>query len=308
MSSFTFEPAVPGLECIHQGKVRDTFALPGYPELLLAVATDRVSTHNIVHESVIPQKGGVLTGLTVFWMTKVLREINTHLASFRDGIFPYLPYQAYPDDIALRALVIRKLAVIPVEFIFRNYMAGSLWKDYYQKGLPNPYGLELPSGLQLMSPFEHTVFTPTDKSETDDPLNAGETARQYPEAYQLALRVYEAGRAYAAVRGITIIDGKFEVGIDSFGRVCLADECLTPDSCRFVEADTIVVGQEPAWFDKQFLREEAERAWAGGKKAPLTFSPAVIAETTRRYEDIFCRLTGVPPSDFQSKQRFYWDA
>ena len=237
-------------------------------------------------------KGYALTALMVFWMSEELSGIKTHLVAFGNGIFRHIPRQKRPDDLVLRGLVIRRLTMIPVEFIFRSRMAGSLWKDYYQKGLPNPYGLELPSGLQLMSPFEETVFTPTDKSETDDPLNASEVMQRYPDAYRLALKAYETGRAFAAQRGIEIIDGKFEVGIDSSGQVVLGDECLTPDSCRFVRADRIVIGQEPPWLDKQYLREEAERVWAGGKKSPIVFSPAVISETTIRYEDIVDELTG----------------
>lgn len=298
-STFKFKPAVPGLECVHQGKARDTFAIPGHPELLLVVATDRVSTHNVVHKSIIPMKGCALTALTVFWMKSQLPGIKTHLMAFGSGIFKYLPRQKYPDDLFLRALVIRKLDMIPVEFIFRSRMAGSLLKDYYQKGLPNPYGLELPPGLQLMSPFENTVFTPTDKSETDDPLNAIETMMRFTSACQLALKVYEMGRAAALQRGIEIIDGKFEVGVDpENGRVVLGDECLTPDSCRFVRADGIVVGQEPAWLDKQYLRVAAERMWAGGK-VPLDFSPDVITETMRRYEAIVGALTGASLAGFQ---------
>ena len=291
MSDFKFEPAVSGLECVHQGKVRDTFSIPNYPDLLLSVATDRVSTHNIIHESTIPKKGYTLTALTVFWMKEKLPGIRTHLVAYGSDIFNFIHGQESPDDLLLRALVIRKLVMIPVEFVFRSRMAGSLWKDYYQKGLSNPYGLELPPGLQLMSPFEHTVFTPTDKSETDDPLKAAEVAQRYPDAHQLALKAYEMGRAFAAHRGIEIIDGKFEVGIDSAGQVVLADECLTPDSCRFVRDDGIIVGQEPAWLDKQNLREEAERVWAGGKKVPIAFSPDVIRGTTLRYEDIIDQLT-----------------
>ncbi len=293
MSNFKFETAIPGLECVHHGKVRDTFAIPGYPGLLLTVATDRVSTHNIVHNSTILKKGYALTALTVFWMEHHLPGISTHLVASGNWIFKYLPEdQTYPEDLFLRALVIQRLDMTPVEFIFRSRMAGSLWKDYYQKGLPNPYGLELPSGLQLMSPLEHTVFTPTDKSDTDDPLDAAITAELYPEAYQLALQAYERGRVFAAQCGFEIIDGKFEVGIDSFGRVVLGDECLTPDSCRFVRADDIVVGREPAWLDKEYLRKEAERLWAGGQKSPITFDPDIIAETTLRYEDIVDELTG----------------
>lgn len=290
MTDFKFAPAVSGLECIHQGKVRDTFAILNHPDLLLTVATDRVSTHNIVHQSLIPGKGRALVTLTVFWMTEVL-GIRRHLVASGDEIFRFLPRQNYPDDLAQRGLIIQKLTMIPVEFIFRSRMAGSLWKDSYQKGQPNPYGHVLPSGLQLMSPFGQTLFTPTDKSETDEPLNATEVMGRYPEAYQLALRAYRMGRNFAERRGIEIIDGKFEIGIDSSGEMVLADECLTPDSCRFVEAEGVTIGREPSWFDKQFLREEAERVWNGGKKTPISFSPDVIRETMARYEDIVRRLT-----------------
>jgi phosphoribosylaminoimidazole-succinocarboxamide synthase len=290
-----FPSAVPGLVCIHQGKVRDTFEIPGRPDLLLVVATDRVSTHNIVHGSLIPGKGQALTELTVFWMNNIQDidpDIDTHLYAHGDEIYSYIPRQDCPTDLHLRAVIVRRLIMIPFEFIFRSRMAGSLWKDFYQKGQPNPYGLVLPPGLRLMSPFGETVFTPTDKSEMDDPRDANEVMRMYPEAYRLALSVYEKGRKHAAERGIEIIDGKFEVGIDDHGKVILADECLTPDSCRFVEASKIVVGNEPSLLDKQYLREEAELMWAGGKKTPVTFSPAVIEETMRRYSSIVQKLTG----------------
>ncbi len=300
MSHFKYEPAVPGLHCIHQGKVRDTFAIPEYPELLLTVATDRVSTHNIVHESTIPNKGQALTALTVFWMKEQLPGIPTHLVAYGNGIWQYLPRLPIPDDLTLRALVVAKLTMYPVEFIFRNRMAGSLWKDFYQKGQPNPYGLDLPPGLRLMSPFEQTVFTPTDKSETDDPLNGAATVRRYPGAYRLAHQAYELGRQFAAQSGIEIIDGKFEVGFDSMGRVVFGDECLTPDSCRFVESEDITVGRDPAWLDKQYLREEAERIWAGGPKSPIAFSSDIIRETTLRYGRIVERLTGVSLQAFQA--------
>lgn len=298
MNDFDFEPAVPWLNCVHQGKVRDTFEIPGHPHLLLTVATDRVSSHEIIHESIIPHKGYALTALTIFWMSKQLSGINTHLVAHGENIFQYIPRRGDVGDLALRALVIQKLDMIKVEFIPRSRMAGSLWKKYYSKGIPNPYGLELPPGLQLMSPFEETVFTPTEKSATDDPLRSDETEAQFGSAYRLALSAYEIGRKFALERGIEIIDGKFEVGVNSAGQVILADECLTPDSCRFVRANEIIIGSDPAWLDKQYLREEAERIWSGGKKVPLEFSPSVIKETTRRYEEIIERLTGVPLKTF----------
>jgi len=299
MHSFKFPPAVDGLECIHQGKVRDTFAIPGRPDLLLTVATDRISTHNVVHLNTIPLKGQTLTALTVFWMTKLLSGIKTHLVAYGKNIYNYLPAGAYPADLHLRAIIIQMLNMFPVEFIFRSRMAGSLWKDYYSKGLLNPYGLDLPSGLMLMSPFGKTEFTPTDKSETDDPLDSEETAKHYRGAYRLSLEVYEIGRSFAQSRGIEIIDGKFETGTNMSGEAILGDECLTPDACRFVKADEIVVGREPNWLDKEYARHAAEAIWAGGKKIPLTFGPSTRHETTMRYNSIFRTLTGDTLEHFQ---------
>lgn len=300
MSSFTFAPAVFGLPLRHQGKVRDTFEIPGHPEYLLVVATDRVSTHNIVHQSQIPSKGCALTALTVYWMAEILRGIRTHLVSYGRGIYRYLPVGTYPADLHLRAVVVRRLEMLPVEFIFRSRMAGSLWKDFYSRGRPDPYGLELPPGLELMAPFAETIFTPTDKSETDDPLDSIETATHHSDAYFLALEAYENGRGFAFARGIELIDGKFELGTDSQGQLVLGDECLTPDCCRFIHANQAVIGQDPPWLDKQYLRETAERLWAGGPKVPLEFPRASIDGTVARYEEIAQALIGQPLATFQA--------
>lgn len=297
--AFPYPIEIPSLKCVHQGKVRATYAIPNDPDLLLVLATDRISTHNKVHLSTIPNKGYALTALTVCWMDKLLHDISTHLVDYGKGIYDYLPSGDYPADLHLRAIVVRKVDVMPVEFIFRSRMAGSLYKDYYSKGLPNPYGFSLPQGLELMSPFETTIFTPTDKSETDDPINASETIQKYNSAYLIARKAYEQGRTYAASRGIEIIDGKFEVGVNLAGRVILVDECLTPDSCRFVRAGTIVVGQEPSWLDKEHVRREAERIWNGGPKVPLKFSDEVCAETSCIYDEIVRAMTGLSIKGFQ---------
>lgn len=301
-SSLKFVPTVAGLKCVHQGKVRDTFVIPNYPNLLLVVATDRVSTHNVVHESIIPHKGEALTVLTVFWMGEQLKGIDTHLVAWGRNIYHYLSGMVGdpPPDLHLRAIVVEKLTMLPIEFIFRSRMAGSLWKEYYSKGLPNPYGLTLPTGLQLMSPFGEPIFTPTDKSDVDDPLKTTDVMTCHSEACEIARVVYEKGKKFAATKGIAIIDGKFEIGLRRDGHVCLGDECLTPDACRFVRADGITVGQEPAWLDKQYLREEAEREWNGGKKVPLTFSDKVCAETSLRYDEIVSALTGQSLEEYQS--------
>lgn len=305
MNTPTFPSAIPGIEPIHQGKVRDTFAVPGRPDLLLLVATDRISTHNIIHRSTIPGKGIALTALSVFWMEKLRKEylIPTHLRDYGTGIYGYFPKGDCPDDLHRRAIIVGKADVIPIEFIFRERMAGSLWKDFYSKGLPNPYGLILPAGLGLMSPFHAPAFTPTRKSEHDEPVPADETERNYPEASELALTAYDVIHDHAFRKGIEIIDGKEEIGIDRVsGRITLIDECGTPDCCRFIEAGSAVVGEEPRWLDKQFVREEAERAWAGGKKVPLEFTDAVISETSGRYREIVTRLTGVDLDRLISEQ------
>ena len=289
----SFPPAVTCLPLVHQGKVRDTFALPGHPGLLLMVASDRISTHNIVHESTIPRKGEFLTEISVFWMTQVLKETPSHLRAYGEDIYRYLYSDTKVPDLHLRAIVVSKLTMVPVEFIFRDRLAGSLLKSYASSEA-NPYGLVLPRGLSLMSEFpEGTIFTPTDKSETDDPLNSESVLRCYPQAYATAKRAYEKGRTYATGRGIEIIDGKFEVGYFEGGLgvyVTLGDECLTPDSCRFVDANDVAVGKEPSWLDKQYVRDYAESAWAGGKKVPLVLPPEVCEETTRRYQAIRDRL------------------
>jgi len=259
-----------------------------------------VSTHNKVHLTQIPGKGQALTALTVYWMAEILQGIKTHLVAYGRSIYRFLPDGTYPADLHLRAVIVRRLTMFPVEFIFRSRMAGSLWKDYYSKSLPEPYGLELPVGLELMAPFADTMFTPTDKSETDDPLDAITTATHYSDAFFLALQAYEMGREFAFAHGIEIIDGKFELGTDSLGNLVLGDECLTPDSCRFVRSDDIVIGQEPSWLDKQYLREAAEIIWAGGPKTPLEFAPATITETVSRYERIVLALVGRSLIEFQA--------
>lgn len=297
-------PSIPGLPFLHQGKVRETYRIDEYPDLLLVVASDRVSTHNICHESTIPLKGRTLTAMTVFWMRDIFPDVPNHLIAYGRDIYDFLPKSnLYPKDSHLRSIVVRKLYMLLVEFIFRNRMAGSLWKDFYSKGLPNPYGLILPGGLQLMSEFPEAIFTPTDKSETDDPIGSLETMARYPEAYELTHNVYERAREIAARSGIDIIDGKFEVGVTQLGEFVLADECLTPDACRFVESTDIQIGTEPSWLDKQFVREAAERMWAGvpaKERWSLEFDPETVRETTNRYLKVVQRLIGVSLEDYQS--------
>lgn len=308
MTTTKYPPYVPGLSrwLTHQGKIRDTYRTT-IPGALLFVATDRVSTHNVVHLSEVTWKGYVLTALTIFWLIEVMHRFPNHLIAYGRDIYDFLPQGIdYPDDLHLRGIIVKELKTIPIEFIRRERMAGSLWKDYYSKGLPNPYGLNLPEGLQLMSPFEDIIFTPTDKSETDDPLNSRAVELAYREPVRLSREAYEMGWNYALDRGIDIIDTKFEIGIDLYGNVCLADEILTPDSSRFVPTADIKIGQEPPWADKQILREEAERMWkllgaSGKSKPPLTFSEEILGATAVAYQSILGKLTCTSIEKFQDR-------
>ncbi len=283
------------LVCIHQGKVRDTYGLPKYPGLRLIHITDRVSTHNVSHESFIPKKGEVLLAITLFWeqLLQLHKGTFTHTVAFGKRIYDYLPSGTYPSSLPLEAIVVREVQMFPYEFIFRGRMAGSLWKDYYSQGKPNPYGLVLPEGMDLMDEFPQPIFTPTDKSATDDPVRPDQLLGLSRSDSEVLRDIYAFMRAYALKQGIDIIDTKLEAGLFE-GRRTLADEWGTPDSSRFVDANSIATGEEPRWLDKEFLRQEAEAAWkdAGRGKFPLHFSPQAVEETVSRYHEIVERLTG----------------
>lgn len=293
---------IPGLTLVHRGKVRDTYKLDS--RTLLVVATNRLSTHNIVHESIIPGKGEILTALSVFWTREVLGdypEIETHLEAAGSDIYQYLPpsVRARFPKLHHRAVVVRQLEMFPVEFIYRGYLAGSLYDKFYVKGKENPYDIEIPPGLPLMHRFDEVIFTPTDKSETDEPLPAEEVATRFPGAVALAEKVYTLIRAYANQKGIEIVDTKLELGKNGYGETVLADEIVTPDSSRFVELSAIKEGENPPWLDKQLLRDEAEKIWAGGPKRPLAFPSEIVEKSVEKYGKIFSRLTGFTLEEYQ---------
>ncbi len=292
-----------GLDLFGQGKVRDTFTIPHFPDLLFIVATDRLSTHNIVHRSLVPGKGMVLNALSIFWAENVLKDIPNHLVVYGMKIYDYLPGERgdYPEDLHLRAVIVKKLDMIPYEFIWRGRLAGSLYGSFYSKEIKNPYEVFIAKGLDKMSLFEPPVFTPTDKSETDDPVSGIKVSNKHPEAVSFTQDVYSEGKKYALERGIEIIDFKAEVGRDREGKLYLADEWLTPDCCRFVRASAIKVGENPKWMDKELFRVYAVNVWDGGEKYPLDFSPNIVAEGTERYRTIFEILAEQSLETFQKK-------
>lgn len=288
------------------GKSRDTYYLGN--GFLLIVASNRISTNNLVHLSLVPQKGEVLTALTIFWLTEVLSDLPHHLVAYGNKIFDYLPgsHSDYPADLSLRAIIVKRLEVDPREFIFRAYLTGSLWTDYYSKEIENPYGVKLASGLPKMYRFNPPIFTPTEKSETDDPVNSRETIREYTTSYSLAQEAFLRTREYANQLGVEIIDSKFEIGVDASGKRYIADEVATPDSSRFALLNQIVEGEDPPWLDKQIARDAAKLVWGeGGLKVPLKFSPLQVNDLRNAYSDLFKLLVGMKLKEFQRERLGY---
>ncbi len=279
----------PALEHLSSGKVRDIYAV-GEDRLLL-VASDRISTYDVVHPTPIPDKGKVLTGLTAFWLERTGGVCPNHLVSFTD----------VPEEFRGRAMLVERLEMVPVECVVRGYITGSGWKDYQATGAV--CGIELPDGLQESDQLPEPIFTPATKAEVGDHDENVDFDRAaeiigdralLEELRRLSIAIYELGAAHARERGIILADTKFEFGRRADGTVVLGDEVLTPDSSRFWPADGYQPGHGQPSFDKQYVRD-----WASGsgwdKTPPAPALPdEVIARTRELYVDAYERVTGEP--------------
>jgi phosphoribosylaminoimidazole-succinocarboxamide synthase len=282
-----------------RGKVRDTYDLG---ELLLIIATDRISAFDVVLPCGIPNKGLVLNKLSAFWFNQTRDLLSNHLVEMVDDVHcldAYLPARSrftYPSYLAGRSMVVKKARRIPVECVVRGYLAGSAWTEYEQYGAV--CGLPLPKGLKQSQEFPEPLFTPTTKAETghDQPLSMDEMEGLVGEALaeeikQKSLAIYSYARGYAIARGIIIADTKFEFGLDG-DKLILIDELLTPDSSRIWDADLYKVGQSQESYDKQPLRDWlTQSGWNKEPPAPM-LPPEVIEATGKRYEQAYQRLTG----------------
>jgi phosphoribosylaminoimidazole-succinocarboxamide synthase len=277
------------LELLASGKVREIYDLDGD---LLMVASDRISTYDAVHPTPIPDKGKVLTGLSVLWFGLTRDIVPNHFLSATDGV---------PDDMRGRALRVKRLEMLPVECVVRGYITGSGWKDYQATGAV--CGIELPDGLQESDQLPEPIFTPATKAEVGDHDENVDFDRAaeiigdralLEELRRLSIAIYELGAAHARERGIILADTKFEFGRRADGTVVLGDEVLTPDSSRFWPADGYEPGHGQPSFDKQYVRD-----WASGsgwdKTPPAPALPGdVIARTRELYVDAYERVTGEP--------------
>jgi phosphoribosylaminoimidazole-succinocarboxamide synthase len=280
---------VAALNHLSSGKVRDIYAV-GEDRLLL-VASDRISTYDVVHPTPIPDKGKLLTGLTAFWLDRTGEVCPNHLISFTE----------VPQEFRGRAMLVERLDMVPVECVVRGYLTGSGWKDYQSTGAV--CGIELPEGLRESEQLPEPIFTPATKAEVgdhDENVDFDRAAeivgdrRLLEELRRLSIKIYELGAAHARERGIILADTKFEFGRRQDGTIVLGDEVMTPDSSRFWPADGYEPGRGQPSFDKQYVRD-----WAAGsgwdKTPPAPALPDDVIERTRSlYVDAYERITGEP--------------
>ena len=271
---------------VGSGKVRELFELD--EERLLLVASDRISTFDVVLPTEIPDKGRVLTGLSGFWFARTREVVPNHLLGLReDG----------------RSTECRRLEMLPLECVVRGYLAGSGWKDYRATG--SVCGHELPDGLRESDQLPEPIFTPSTKAleghdeNIDREQAAGLVGRErFDEVERVSLELYRLASEHAAKRGILIADTKFELGTDPEGRLVLADEAFTPDSSRFWPADEYEPGQAQPSFDKQFARDYCETlGWDKAYPGP-ELPPEIVDGTRARYVDAFERLTEISFDDY----------
>jgi phosphoribosylaminoimidazole-succinocarboxamide synthase len=271
---------------VASGKVREIYELD--EERLLLVASDRISTFDVVLPTEIPDKGRVLTGLSGFWFARTRDIVPNHLLALRrDG----------------RSTEARRLRMLPIECVVRGYLAGSGWKDYLATGATS--GHSLPTGLCESEQLPEPIFTPATKAQTghDENIDRGRAAELvgedlFAEIEAVAIELYRFASEHAATRGVVIADTKFEFGRDEQGRLVLGDEALTPDSSRFWPADEYEPGRAQASFDKQYVRDYCEGlGWNKAYPGP-ELPDEVVAGTRARYVDAFERLTGITFDDY----------
>jgi phosphoribosylaminoimidazole-succinocarboxamide synthase len=283
------------LPLVAAGKVREMYDVG---DRLLMVATDRISTYDVVHPTPIPDKGAVLTGLSAFWFTLTGAHVPNHVVSVTDGV---------PDDVRGRAMVVRKLKMVPLECVVRGYITGSGWKDYQRDGTVS--GIRLPEGLLESEQLPEPIFTPSTKAEVghDETVDLERAAELVggkdllDELRRRSLALYTRAAEHARERGVILADTKFELGFDADGELRVGDEVLTPDSSRFWPADGYEPGRSQPSFDKQYVRD-----WAAGtgwdKKPPAPPIPdEVVARTREKYVQAYERIAGEPFSAWTAR-------
>ena len=293
MTDALAESRIPSLQLLSRGKVRDLYAIDD--KRLLMVATDRLSAFDVILPTPIPDKGKMLTEISLFWFAQLAHLIPNHLT----GDAPESVVR--PDEISQvsgRALVVKRLRPLPVEAVVRGYLVGSGWKEY--RTSRSICGIDLPDGLKLADRLPEPIFTPSTKAavgEHDENIDFAQTCRllgndMAARVRDASLKLYQTAAELALARGIIIADTKFEFGLDDQNQLHLIDEVLTPDSSRFWPLAQYVPGENPPSFDKQFVRDWLEASgWNKQPPAP-TLPDDIIARTSAKYREAVRILTG----------------
>ncbi|GAA5888597.1 hypothetical protein JCM6882_009012 [Rhodosporidiobolus microsporus] len=309
----------PALKLIARGKVRDIYEVPSRDDALLFVATDRVSAFDVIMKNGIPNKGKLLTQLSLFFFNYLAnapetKHIPNHVLTSSIDEMPQ-EVQQYRDQLEGRAILVKKAQILPVEAIVRGYITGSAWAEYQKSG--TMHEIKLPEGLKESSKFEPALFTPSTKAEVGDKdlnIHPNELAKHLPDPSlakpleEYALALYTTAAAHSLKQGLILADTKFEFGLlpppagspaGTAPTLALVDECLTPDSSRFWPADQWAEGNKMVGFDKQFLREWLKSGGGGfGKKGGgieedgVEIPDDIVQATWGKYEEAYEKLTG----------------
>lgn len=301
MTTPLLETRLDGLGERRRGKVRDVYDLSeaGEAGVLLLVATDRISAYDHVLEPGIPGKGKILTQLSNFWFEELDDVVPHHLLATEPEDFPGAA-RPYADLLRGRAVLVRKTDVVPFECVARGYLAGSGYRGYHEDG--TVCGIELPGGLRRADRLPVPIFTPATKAESGHDENVSFETMADALGHELAsrlrdltLELYERGRERAAEAGLILADTKFEFGKTPDGELILIDEALTPDSSRYWDAEAWTPGEEPASFDKQYVRNWLDASGWDHESEPPELPPDVVRGTLDRYVEAFRRITGRDP-------------
>jgi len=283
-----------GLKLLKRGKVRDIYELD---DKLLIVASDRISAYDVVMDDTIPDKGRILTQMSLFWFDKVSHIVPNHVISSDPSEYPP-PCDQFAEQLKGRSILVRKAEPLAIECIVRGYLAGSGWKEYLEYG--SVCGIRLPAGLKESQELPSPIFTPSTKAEEglhDENISFEKAAEIVgpdlaEKVREISLAIYQYGRDYAIQRGIIIADTKFEFGLCD-GQLLLIDEVLTPDSSRFWPADEYEPGRPQKSFDKQFLRDYLSKIGWTKQPPPPRLPDEIIQKTREKYLEALRRITGI---------------
>jgi len=288
-----FETNLEGVPLFKKGKVRDIYDLG---DSLLIVATDRISAFDVILPTPIPDKGRILTLMTLFWLDYLKDIVENHLITANPDEYPEI-LKPYKELLRERSMLVKKAKVLPVECIVRGYITGSAWKEYKEKG--EVCGIKLPQGLKESEKLPKPIFTPSTKAalgEHDVNITFEEMKKIVGEEVaekikEISLKLYQKASQYAEERGIIIADTKFEFGLYE-GRLILVDEVLTPDSSRFWPKEEYEPGRPQKSFDKQFIRDWLKASGWKERTPPPPIPEEIVLKTRERYLEALKRLTG----------------